>query len=394
MSTEQEWKFMNDFWFYVTFIYRKHDAAERVYLVGDFTGWQTDVHKMEKCAEGYSITLPLAEGFYHYKFYVDGSWVHDEHNPHRVGEFGNSIMFVHMDPKVYGIRPQSPPHRDYHRPLADGSQFQVLCPKAEPEILGYGILERLIFVYLPPSYHSDPNRSFPVVYANDGQNIFSTPEHMGGPCRGGWYLDAKLDHFWSQGALPEFILVAVPNSDFVCIGNRQREYCTAQFMDTTADPFIRYMTEVVKKEIDDKFRTLSDPQNTVILGASMGGLSAFVMALTHPHFFSSCICMSPSFWYTDNTNSTAYDLIRSLKEKAEPPPCRIYIDSGDGAGDNMYETRMMQKLLVDSGWEDGKDFMYHLEECASQVDMGVTHSESVWKERVHLGLQFAFSRSS
>jgi len=64
------------------------------------------------------------------------------------------------------------------------------------------------------------------------------------------------------------------------------------------------------------------------------------------------------------------------------------------AGDNMYETRMMQKLLVDSGWEDGKDFMYHLEECASQVDMGVTHSESVWKERVHLGLQFAFSRSS
>jgi len=95
-------------------------------------------------------------------------------------------------------------------------------------------------------------------------------------------------------------------------------------MDTTADPFIRYMTEVVKKEIDDKFRTLSDPQNTVILGASMGGLSAFVMALTHPHFFSSCICMSPSFWYTDNTNSTAYDLIRSLKEKAEQPPCRIY----------------------------------------------------------------------
>lgn len=90
------WQFKDEFWFDVTFIYRSHDAAS-VFLAGDFCGWKTDVHKMAKCEEGFTITLPLSEGFYHYKFYVDGNWVRDEHNPHQGGLFGNSIMFVHMD---------------------------------------------------------------------------------------------------------------------------------------------------------------------------------------------------------------------------------------------------------------------------------------------------------
>ena len=214
---------------------------------------------------------------------------------------------------------------------------------------------------------------------------------MGAPARGGWYLDAKLDHFWSQGELPEFILVAIPNSDFVCIGNRQREYCTAQFLDTSKDPFLCYLVEVVKAEIDEKFRTLRDPKNTISLGASMGGVLSFVLALTRPEVFSCAICMSPSFWYVDKENSSAYTLIKSLSKAGDPPPCKLYIDSGDGSGDNQYETRMMKQTLVDCGWEEGKNFKYHLDECRSRVDMEITHSESVWRERVHLGLQFALA---
>ena len=379
------WRFMDQFWFNVTFIYRKHDA-ESVHLAGDFCGWKTDVHKMEKSEEGFSVTIPLSEGFYHYKFVVDGAWIKDEHNPHRDGHYGNSIMFVHMDPNVYGIKHQNPPHRDYFRPSSDGSQFQVLCPKVPSEIASYGILERLVFVYLPPSYYSNPGQRYPVVYANDGQNIFSTPEHHGGPFRGGWYLDAKLDHFWSQSMIKEFILVGIPNVDFLCIGNRQREYCTAQYLDTAQDPFIRYIIEVVKAEIDQRFRTLPDAQNTVTLGASMGGLLSFVLALTHPNVFSRGICMSPSFWYVDKTNSTAYDLVKSLTKA--PPPCMLYIDSGDGSGDNRHETEMMNCVLQENGWTAGKDFVYHLDECKDRVDLEITHSESVWRERMHLGLQF------
>ena len=393
-----EWQFRDEFWFRVTFIFRcsgsSGDSSRTdVYLVGDFNGWNQLSHRMAPCSQGYSLTLLLSEGFYHYKFIVRGEWLRDPDNPHVGGEFGNSIMFVHMDPKVYGLRIQYPPHRDYHRPCSDGGHFCVHCPEIPKDIASFGILRRLIFVYLPPSYGSNLNRKYPVVYANDGQNIFSTPGHMGGPCRGGWYLDAKLDHFWNQKQLKEFILVGIPNSDFVCIGNRNREYCTSQFHDTSNDSYKRYVIEVVKKEIDDTYRTLASRENTVIFGASMGGLCSFTMALANTSTFSSCIAMSPSFWYVDKTNSTAYDLIRRQTLKGSPPMCRVYIDSGDGPGDNYYETSLMRDTLIECGWKEGEEFCYVLDECADHVEMGVTHSESVWRERILPAFQFALKEA-
>ena len=444
LEDQNSWKFKDEFWFKVTFIYRTAsrqedearekdsdaaieekvndsdtanpekekdsytsevvvEAGERhgdlegdssskgVYLAGDFNGWSTTKHRMQPCPEGYSVTIPLSEGFYHYKFHAFGEWVRDHHNPHRGGCYDNSIMFVHMDPGVYGLRAQHPPHRDYHRPRADGRQFQVLCPEVPEDISSLGVLQRLVFVYLPPSYFSDESKRYSVVYAHDGQNVFSTPEHMGAPCRGGWYLDAKLDHFWGEGELPEFILVAVPNSDFVCVGNRTREYCTPEFTDTSSDPYIRYLTEVVMKEIDDKYRTIADAEHTVTLGASMGGLCAFVLALARPDVFARAVCMSPSFWYADRNNDSAYSLVERSSESDQPPLSKVYIDSGNGQGDNMYETEMMRYTLEKCGWRKGVEFEYDLDECADRVDLGITHSESVWRERVHKGLKFVLN---
>ena len=405
---ENEWKFRDEFWFNVTFIYRTHTPGaghvieegdksgdsstnDGVYLSGDFNSWSRSKHRMEVCEEGYKITIPLSEGYYHYKFYVFGEWTSDHHNPHRGGCYDNSIMFVHMDPGVYSLRPQHSPHRDYHRPGADGGEFQVLCPEIPCDISSLGVLQRFVFVYLPPSYFTDKERKFPVVYAQDGQNIFSTPEERGGPCKGGWYLDAKLDHYWREKELPEFILVAVPNSDFVCIGNRTREYCTPEFDDTSSDPYIRYLVEVVKVSIDSKYRTLSGAEHTVTLGASMGGLCAFVLALTCPKVFSRAVCMSPSFWYADRNNGSTYSLVKKVSTLDQRPSCKVYIDSGDGQGDNRYETKMMERLLEKSGWSRGVEFEYYLDECADRVDLGITHSESVWRERVHKGLKFVLN---
>lgn len=421
---------MDEFWFNVSFVLSAQAASHsreelgsdstEIYLAGDFNGWSvSQSYKMEPCPQGFSLTLPLSQGFYHYKFVLvavpdnnsekEGSgegechsdlfakkknWVRDPDNPHVGGEHGNSIMFVHMDPNVYGIRPQNPPHRDYRRPGFNGSEFHVLCPSLPPDIGSSGVLQRLIFVYLPPSYNRDEGRRYPVVYANDGQSLFSTPAHLGGPCKGGYYLDKKLDQFWDQKLLPEFILVGVPNSDFVCIGNREREYCTSHFHDTSQDPYKRYLVEVVKKEVDEHFRTISTARATVIMGSSMGGLCAFTLSLNHSDIFSSCVCISSSFWYVDRNNSTAYDLVRSHAAKNTSSTTtsispRIYIDSGDSSGDNFYETKEMRETLIECGWMEGGEFMYILDKCADKMEDGITHLESVWKERILPALQFA-----
>lgn len=379
------WSPKDDFWFEVTFVYRTEANHNSVYLTGDFNGWSREQEPMQRCAEGYSTALILSEGFYHYKFLVDGCWQHDSHNAHRGGEHGNSIMFVHMDPNVYGLRSQCPPLRDYHRSMCD-KHFQTLLPSLPADLVALGILQRLVFVYLPPSYFTQDSRCYPVVYANDGQNLFSTPEHKGGPFRGGWALDARLDQHWANGRLQEFILVAVPNSDFVCIGNRTREYCTADFLNTSQDPYIRYLIEVVKKEIDVRFRTLPEPANAITLGASCGGLCAFVTAVTHPHVFGGAVCLSPAFWHVDRLNKSAYSLVQSRPQ----PSTRLFIDSGDGLGDNRYVVRMMSETLSRYGWEHG----YLLDECATRVEHNITHCECVWGERVDQGLAYVLQTNN
>ena len=385
---EKKWRFMDDFWFNVTFVCHRREART-VFLAGDFSGWRPDLHAMRPCSEGFSVSLSLCEGFYEYKFLVDGEWLADEHNPHTSVNYGNSIMFVHIDPSVYGPRVQESPHREF-QPPGGNRCFQTLSPSLPPNIASWGVPQRLIFVYLPPSYFTNPQQRFPVLYCNDGQNIFSTPQDRGAPNGGGWYLDAKLEHLWSQGALPEFIIVGVPNSDFVCRGNRCREYCAGSLRDTSRDLYTRYLAEVVKREIDSNYRTLSGRDHTFILGASMGGLQAFVTGLNWSNLFGGALCFSPAFWFVDKTNSSCFDLVNSLELNEQGHPhCRLYIDAGDCKSDNCYVTKLMHKCLLDNGWKEGEEFQFNLEPTVPNADM---HGEWAWRERVPNALKFIFEK--
>ena len=345
---------------------------------------------MEKEKDEFRLTLPLMEGYYKYKFFVNGTeWHADPNNPHRDDTYGNSIMFVHMDPGIWVPRACAVPHRDYNRPYSDGSQFQVIEPEVEADITVFGILKRPIFVYLPPSYFNGLlDTRYPVMYAHDGQNIFSTPGDRGGPCWGGWYLDEKLDQMWNSGKIEEFILVAIPNIDGLLPGNRMKEYCTGVFAEAACDPFIRYLVECVKPAVDKKFRTKEGPNTTTTFGSSMGGLLSFTLAVTHSHIFGNAICMSPSFWWFDKSNVSAFDLLENVRKV----PIRLYLDSGDGDGDNKYETEQMAGLLKSLGWKEGYEFMYHLDAAAERRADRVTHNEQVWRDRLHLPLNFIFGK--
>ncbi len=62
----------------VTFTYSPDRHYERVFLAGTFNEWSTDATEMRRTADGFEVTLPLAEGTYQYKFVADGQWITDE----------------------------------------------------------------------------------------------------------------------------------------------------------------------------------------------------------------------------------------------------------------------------------------------------------------------------
>ena len=79
---------------------------------------------------------------------------------------------------------------------------------------------RTVRIYLPPSYHLEPKRRYPVLYLHDGQNVFSSAGTNVCFGWGNWELDKTVDELCRDRKMQEIILVAIDNTSA-----RYAEYC-------------------------------------------------------------------------------------------------------------------------------------------------------------------------
>ncbi|KAI6653285.1 hypothetical protein LOD99_3809 [Oopsacas minuta] len=375
----QVFEFKSDYWYTCLFVYHTKQKSNNVSLVGEFNGWDINAHKMHPCPEGYARCVDLQEGRYEYKFQINGNFVNDSYNHFNSQYFNNSIIFVNTDSaNEHPTAPPSPPLLEYTRENASFFYFQIHTPVINDSVGKFGVVERPVYVYLPPGY-SNESKSFPVVYAMDGQSMFSSSVY-------GWHLDRMFDDLWMKKKIKEFIFVAVPNGDDIQPGHRIREYCPRDFHQSNA--FLDYMVQIVKPYIDNNFRTISNADNSFVLGSSLGGLFAFYLTTLRPEIFSGAICMAPSFWYHDVNDQSVFDVIEESRNVA--PKFRVYIDSGTGEEDNFYVTRSMAESLGDLNWIPEKDFFYQVDystpiECDGHF---TTHHHKLWRERIPDALKF------
>ncbi|KAG6528621.1 hypothetical protein ZIOFF_010800 [Zingiber officinale] len=73
-------------------------GGRRVFVTGSFTGWSEHVpmSPVEGCPTVFQVICRLSPGLHQYKFYVDGEWRHDEHQPFVTGNYGlvNTIYIL------------------------------------------------------------------------------------------------------------------------------------------------------------------------------------------------------------------------------------------------------------------------------------------------------------
>ena len=60
--------------------------------------------------------------------------------------------------------------------------------------------------------------------------------------------------------------------------------------------YMDWLVNILKPEIDKKYRTMPERENTIIAGSSMGGLMALYGATEYNHIFQRAACLSPSLW--------------------------------------------------------------------------------------------------
>jgi enterochelin esterase-like enzyme len=254
-------------------------------------------------------------------------------------------------------------------PLAGGAKGLDLYPQFAPtrhgtvsdrwEVPGHdGSPAHSVRVYLPPDYEAHPSRRYPVVYMQDGHNLFYPAESFAGQT---WEVPQTMDLLISLGLVPAAIVVGI--------------YPTRRMEEYTQPGYTRYgrwIVETLKPLVDAAYRTRRDAGSTSVMGSSLGGVVSFYLAWQWPQVFGAAACQSSTFGWRDN-------LIARVRHEPRRP-VRIYLDSG-GMGDNSYATRNMGQALAGRGYSEGRELAFH-------TFAGAGHNERAWATRLHLPLQF------
>jgi predicted alpha/beta superfamily hydrolase len=228
---------------------------------------------------------------------------------------------------------------------------------------------RHITVLLPPSYNSSPGRKYPVLYAQDGQNLF---DERGSFIGKEWRVDETLTAMYAAKRVPEIIVVGIANTK-----DRMTEYMPGD----SGDKYIKFLATELKPFIDNRFRTKRGPSDTALMGSSMGALISLWGTIARPDVFGQAGALSPSLQFAEP--------IRTRMEDTRPSHIRWYVDIGTKEAPGAYGAKLVDAFndavaaLKMGGYSEGADF-------EAVVVPDAEHNEPAWAARLDKVLEFLF----
>jgi predicted alpha/beta superfamily hydrolase len=239
---------------------------------------------------------------------------------------------------------------------------------------------RDVLVYLPPGYSRALRRRYPVLYLQDGQNMFDAATAFGGV---EWGADETAQRSIQRKWIEPLIIVAVAHTG----NNRIHEYApTRGVIETTATRtrrsrgglrrYGRFLIEELKPFIDRTYRTRPDGESTGLGGSSLGGLATLALGLWYPQVFSRLAVLSPSIWWDECV------ICRMVDELPEKLPLKIWLDTGTEEP-GWERARDLRDRLVERGWRLDDDLQF------TEVT-GAGHSEGAWAARFESVLRYLY----
>ncbi len=117
--------------------------------------------------------------------------------------------------------------------------------KYHRNLQGKGIKPRDIIVWLPPGYETDLNKSYPVLYMHDGQNIIDPRTST---FQVDWQIDETADSLIRQGLIEPIIIVGIYNTT-----DRNEEYSEA----TLGFAYMEFIIDSLKPFIDRNYQNFN-----------------------------------------------------------------------------------------------------------------------------------------
>jgi len=236
--------------------------------------------------------------------------------------------------------------------------------------------KRDLIVYVPPGYDQHPDRTYPVLYMQDGQNLFD-PRTSFIPGQT-WEVREQADAAIRVGEVEPLLIVGIYNTPA-----RLAEYTHERDWQRgggDADKYGLTLTREILPFIATQYRVQTDRDSTGLGGSSLGGLVTLYLGLRHAEQFGKLAILSPSVWW--NHKSILGYLNERAPEIWDRP--RLWLDVGDKEGRRtVQDVEALNRRLKANHWQPGETL--HFEKVH-----GGTHDEASWARRVWPMLKFLF----
>jgi enterochelin esterase-like enzyme len=243
---------------------------------------------------------------------------------------------------------------------------------------------RYLRVWVPPGYDDAANaeRQYPILYLNDGQNLFETSTAFGGV---EWQVDETADRLIREGAIAPMIIVGMDNAG----KDRIREYMPYRSLQPMMLRVqgMRYPDFLIKEVmpfVARNYRVASGPENTGLGGSSLGALIALYTAIVKPGLIGHLLLESPSLWASNR------QLIRESRVVNRWPD-KIFLgvgtaETGKKERDQSVvdDVRELAGILRRNGLNDDR--------LRVVIEEGASHNEAAWAHRFPEALAFLFGK--
>ncbi len=241
---------------------------------------------------------------------------------------------------------------------------------------------RFLRVWLPPGYDNSANagQCYPVLYLNDGQNLFEAATSFTGV---EWQVDETGDRLIREGVVPPMIIVGMDNA----AKDRIREYMPHRslhpmMLRVQGSRYPSFLIKEVMPFLARNYRVASGSENTGLGGSSLGALIALYTAAVCPGVIGRMLLESPSLWASNR------QIIRQSR-RVKRWPQRIFLATGTSEVGRkeqdqsvVDDVRELAGILRRAGLDD--------ERLRLVIEDESTHHESAWARRFPEALAFLF----
>ncbi|MGO9404338.1 MAG: alpha/beta hydrolase [Terriglobales bacterium] len=239
---------------------------------------------------------------------------------------------------------------------------------------------RLLRVWLPPDYDGWGATRYPVLYLNDGQNLFDPVTAFAGV---DWQAGETAARLIAEQKIRPLIIVGIDNTK-----NRVCEYIPYRSKDPrvlkpTGKSYPDFLQREVMPLIEERYSLLKGPENTGFGGSSLGGLITLYTQLAAPGVFGRLLIESPSLFVANRK-------ILEESRRFRAWPMRMFLGMGTREAGNaekdariVDDVRELEGILREAGLDEQR--------LKVRIQEGAAHNEAAWAARFPEALEFLFS---